>query len=83
VTLPAGIKADKLPSSKTVNIGAFRYQVASENLEDGLHQTRQLSLDGVLIAAKYYDSIYDLFQTVRSQDEQPIILVRSATAATK
>ena len=83
VTLPAGIKADKLPSSKTVNIGAFRYQVASENLEDGLHQTRQLSLDGVLIAAKYYDSIYDFFQTVRSQDEQPIILVRSATAATK
>jgi hypothetical protein len=83
VTLPAGVKADKLPQARTVDLGALRYRVASENSENELHQTRQLAINGVLIAQKHYDSIYDFFQTVRSQDEQQIILVRSATTRPK
>jgi len=83
VTLPAGVKADKLPQAKTVDLGALSYRIASENSENQLHQTRQLSVNGVLIAQKNYDSIHDFFQTVRSQDEQQVILVRSATAAQK
>ena len=83
VSLPAGVKADKLPQAKTVDLGALSYRIASENSENQLHQTRQLSVNGVLIAQKNYDSIHDFFQTVRSQDEQQVILVRSATAAQK
>lgn len=83
ITLPAGVKADKLPQPRSVDLGSIRYRVASENAENGLRETRQLSIDGVLIAAKYYDQLYGFFQTVRSQDEQQIILVRSATASAK
>jgi len=36
-----------------------------------------------LVAPKYYDSVYEFFQGVRNQDEQTIILVRSATGTTK
>jgi hypothetical protein len=79
ITFPPGVRVDKLPPAKTVDFGAARYRAGSEPTEQGLHQTRQLSIDGVLIAAKYYDSIYEFFQGVRSQDEQQIILVRTAT----
>ena len=83
VTLPAGVRADKLPQAKALDVGAFRYQMASENSENGLHLTRQLAIDGVLFAPKSYDAIYAFFQTVRSQDEQQIVLVRSAAATNK
>jgi uncharacterized protein DUF3857 len=78
IDLPSGVRVEKLPSAKTVDFGAARYRAGSEPTEHGLHQTRQLSIDGVLIAAKHYDSIYEFFQAVRSQDEQQIILVRTA-----
>ena len=83
VTLPPGVRVDNLPPTKTVDLSALRYRAGSENSENGLHQTRQLSIDGVLVAPKYYDSVYEFFQGVRSQDEQTIILVRSATGTTK
>jgi hypothetical protein len=83
ITLPPGVRVDKLPPTKSVDLGAARYRAGSDTTEQGLHQTRQLAIDGVLIAAKYYDSIYDFFQSVRSQDEQPIILVRYATGTSR
>lgn len=78
ITLPPGFAVASTPQGQTVDLRAFVYSVANENTDAGLHQTRQLAVQGTLIAVKFHDSVYRFFQTVRSQDEQQVVIVRSA-----
>jgi uncharacterized protein DUF3857/transglutaminase superfamily protein len=78
ITLPPGFAVASTPPGQTVDLKAFVYSVANENTDAGLHQTRQLAVQGTLIPVKFHDSVYRFFQTVRSQDEQQVVIVRSA-----
>lgn len=80
ISVPASLKTDAMPQAKTLDLGALSYRIATERAADGLHQTRQLAINGVLIAAKQYSPIYEFFQAVRNQDEQQVIIGRSTTA---
>ena len=77
ISLPAGLTVATTPQAQSIDLGAFVYRSANERADDGLHQTRELAVKGALIPVKFYDSVYNFFQTVRSQDEQQVVMVRS------
>jgi hypothetical protein len=82
IALPASLVVDTVPQARSIDFGALTYHTAAERTDAGLHQTRQLTVDGTLIPVKYYGQLHDFFQTVRNQDEQQIVL-RRASAATR
>lgn len=77
IALPAGFAVATTPQAKTIDLNAFVYHSVNELSADGVHQTRQLAVQGTLIPVKFYDSVYRFFQAVRSQDEQQVVIVRS------
>jgi hypothetical protein len=78
ITLPPGFTVASTPQGQVLDLKAFVYSLANENTDAGLHQTRQLAVQGTLIPVKFHDSVYRFFQTVRSQDEQQVVVVRSS-----
>jgi hypothetical protein len=46
-----------------------------------LHMTRKLAWDFLLIEAKYYPALRNFFQTVRTGDDQQIVLQPAAVSA--
>lgn len=81
ITLPEGFALATAPQPTNLDLGAFVYRSGTEHTDaGGVHQTRAFAIEGFLIPVKFYDSVYRFFQTVRSQDEQQVVLVRAAAA---
>lgn len=78
IALPAGFAVAAAPARADLDRGAFVYHSATVQTADGVHQTRQLAVQGTLIPVKFHDAVYNFFQGVRSGDEQQVVIVRSA-----
>jgi hypothetical protein len=56
------------------------YSLKVEGNKDTLHLTRKLKVDFMLLDVKYYPALRTFFESVRSADDQQILLQPGALA---
>lgn len=81
VTLPPGWQVSSVPPPKTGDGHVLSYALKVTQDGTALHMTRRLAWDFLLLDAKYYPALRQFFQTVRTGDDQQIVLQPAATAA--
>ena len=81
IELPLGWQVTSLPPAQNLDAKAAVYALNAENNKGSLHLTRRLNLDLLLLDAKFYPTLRNFFQTVRTGDEQQIVLQPGASAA--
>ena len=74
IELPSGWQAANVPSPITKDGHVVAYDCKVENNKTTLHLTRKVTVDFLMIDAKYYPGLRDFFQNIRSGDEQQIVL---------
>jgi hypothetical protein len=81
IDLPLGWQVSSLPSAQKLDGHVVVYTLSVENDKGTLHLKRNLSVDVLILESKYYGALRNFFQTVRSGDEQQIVLQPIATNA--
>jgi hypothetical protein len=82
IQLPFSWQVNSLPTPKSTDSGhVVVYSMKVENDKGILHLTRTLNVDILLLETKYYQALRSFFQTVRTGDEQQIIVQPGAAAA--
>ncbi len=81
ITLPAGWQVSSLPPAKLQDGHVVIYNLKAESDKEGLHLIRKLTVDFLMLDAKYYPALRDFFQVVRTADEQQIVLQRGRASA--
>lgn len=81
IELPAGWKVDSVPPPQNQDGHVAVYTEKAENGNDSLHLTRKLTIDFLMLEAKYYPALRNFFQAVRTGDEQQIILQPGTASA--
>jgi len=81
IQLPAGWQTTSLPPTKILDGHVVSYALKAENANGTLHVTRKLNVDFLLLETKYYPALRSFFQTVRTGDEQQIVLQPGAATA--
>ena len=74
VELPAGWKVSSLPPPVKQGSQTISYSLKLENENGKLHVIRTLNIDAILVDLKYYTALRNFFQSVRTGDEQQIVL---------
>lgn len=74
VTLPLGWKVSSLPQPAALDRQAAIYSLKAEKVENGLHLTRKLSIEMLLVDTKYYTALRNFFQVVRTGDDEQVVL---------
>jgi Domain of Unknown Function with PDB structure (DUF3857) len=74
VELPPGWQVSSAPPEKTQDSKLVAYDLKVESGKDTVHVVRKLNIDVLLLEAKYYTALRNFFQTVRTGDEQQILL---------
>jgi transglutaminase-like putative cysteine protease len=74
VELPAGWNANSLPIAQDQDGHVIHYSLKVDNNTGKLRLTRNFSLDFTLVETKYYPALRRFFQTVRTGDEEQIVL---------
>jgi hypothetical protein len=74
IEIPSGWQVYSLPKPQHQNGNVVNFSTTAEDAKGKLHLTRSLSLDLVLVGIEYYPSLRSFFQTVRTDDEQQIVL---------
>jgi hypothetical protein len=81
ISLPLGWEISSLPPAQLQDAKAAVYALKAENDKGTLHLSRKLNLDLVLLDQKYYGTLRNFFQVVRTGDEEQIVLQPIATAS--
>ena len=81
IELPSGWKVSNAPSPKTQDGKVIIYEMKVENGKGTLHITRRLNSDVLLLDPKYYASLRNFFQVVRTGDEQQVLLEPAEASA--
>src|SRR5439155_12129668 len=81
IELPAGWQTTSLPAAQNVDAKVVVYSLKVENDKNKLHLTRKLAVDLLLAEAKYYSSLRSFFQSVRTGDEEQIVLQPGTTVS--
>jgi hypothetical protein len=79
--LPLGWQVSSLPAPQKSDGHIISYSLSVRNDKGTLHLERQLDMNIVLLETKYYPALRSFFQTVRSGDEQQIVLQPGSSAA--
>ena len=79
IELPADWQVSSVPTAKSNDQTVLVYSVATDSNGQTLHVKRSITLNLVVLAVKYYDSVREFFQAVRAGDEEQIVVSRSAT----
>lgn len=74
ITLPSGWRVGGLPPEQNQDAKAAVYTMKAESGQGTVHLSRNLVLDLLLVDVKYYASLRDFFQVVRTGDDEQIIL---------
>jgi hypothetical protein len=83
VELPAGWKTDELPKPFDRDAKAAEFKWSVQNDANGLHLRRELRSDVLLIQKDLYPVLRGFYQTVRTEDDQQIVLMPAGTSATR
>ena len=81
ISLPLGWEISSLPPAQNQDAKAAVYILKAEKDKGSLHLSRKLNLDLVLLDQKYYATLRNFFQVVRTGDEEQIVLQPIATAS--
>ena len=81
IELPQGWQVSSVPppQDQPGHIVAYSLQVGKDG--DALHLTRKLSWNFLFLEQKYYPALRNFFQTVRTADDQQIVLQPAAASA--
>jgi hypothetical protein len=81
IELPAGWQVSSVPAPQTQDGHIVTYHLKVDKDGSVLHLTRRLSWDFLLLEPKYYPALRNFFQTVRTGDDEQIILQPAAASA--
>jgi hypothetical protein len=81
IDLPAGWQVQSLPQPQNTDAHVVGYQQKAEKATNSLHLTRKVMVDILMLDTKYYPALQSFFQTVRTGDEQQIVLQPGAATA--
>jgi hypothetical protein len=81
ISLPAGWQISSLPAPKNTDGHVVLYALQAENDKGRVRVTRKLSTDLIILDQKYYPALRSFFQTVRTGDEEQIVLQPGAATA--
>jgi hypothetical protein len=74
IELPLDWKVNSVPAAHKDEGKVCSYNTTAENNKGTLHLTRNLDINAVLLETKYYGALQKFFQTVKSGDEQQIVV---------
>ena len=74
VELPLGWQVTSVPKPQTEDARAAVYTMKVDGEKGTLHMQRQLDMKLLMLDVKYYPALRHFFQTVRTTDEQQIVL---------
>jgi len=83
IELPAGWQASSLPQPQTRDGHIVTYNLSVATDKNVLHISRKMTFDFLLLEVKYYASLRNFFQVVRTGDEAQIVLQSGTTTASK
>jgi len=74
--LPAGVKLASLPKNHKVaaSTAVYSYETSADAHDNLVHLSRYLSINMLLVEAKYYPELRNFYQSVRTGDEEQIVL---------
>jgi hypothetical protein len=83
VELPAGVKIASLPKSHKVaaTTEVYSYETSAESHDNVVHLSRNLSINMLLVQAKYYPELRNFYQSVRTGDEEQIVVAPDSGVA--
>jgi hypothetical protein len=81
IDLPLGWKVTSVPKELNQDAKAVAYALKVQDDKGTLHLTRVLRCDLLMIEAKLYPTLRTFFQTVRTGDEEQVIVQPGAAAA--
>ena len=81
IQIPAGWQVASLPVTQNQNEHIVSYTLKAENDNGTVHVARKLDIDLLLLDTKYYSALRKFFQTVRTGDEEQIVLQPAAAAS--
>jgi hypothetical protein len=85
IELPPSWQVSSLPAPQNVDAQVVSYVLKAEqqNGTSALHLIRKLNVNILLLDAKYYTALRNFFQTVRTGDEEQIVLQPGTAMATQ
>lgn len=81
ITLPPGWQVSTLPSTQNLDAKAALYSLKVDKDNGSLHMVRNLNIDLLFLEQKFYPTLRSFFQTVRTGDEEQIILQPGSSTA--
>jgi hypothetical protein len=81
IELPAGWQVSSLPPGQSQLGHVVEYSLKVENEGKTLRVSRTLTMNFLILEAKYYTALRAFFQMVKTGDEQPIVLQPGRAAA--
>jgi len=80
ITLPPGLRSSNVPKPQNLDLKVCAYGLTAENDGGAMHISRRLMMNIGFLDTKFYGSLRNFFQTVRTGDEQPIVLAAADAA---
>jgi len=74
IELPLDWKVNSVPPGHKDEGRVCSYNTTAENNKGTLHLTRNLNINALVLEAKYYGALRKFFQTVKTGDEQQIVV---------
>lgn len=74
IQLPPGWRVSSIPKSQEKDAHVINYRMKVEADPSSLHLTRKVSIDIMMLQAKYYPALRDFFEIVRTGDGEQIML---------
>jgi len=81
IELPATWQVSSVPKPSNVDRASLVYSASTEGKNGSLFLNRELTVEALLVNAKYYPGVQDFFQSVRAGDEEQVILLAVKNAA--
>jgi hypothetical protein len=81
IEIPEGWQVSNVPPPQAKDGHVLNYSLKVDKDGTTLHMTRNLTWNFLLLDAKYYPALRDFFQTVRTGDDQQIVLQPAAATA--
>jgi hypothetical protein len=81
IRMPAQWQVRSLPGPKSMDMKAARYDLTVTGTGNAVQIKRQLKIDFVLMDQKFYAPLRSFFQTVKTSDEQQVVLETAGATA--
>jgi hypothetical protein len=81
IELPLGWKVSNLPKPGNKDAKLLVYTMKADEKNGTLHLERRLKSDLVILDPKYYPAVRNFYESVRTGDEEQIVLQPAVTGA--